>query len=375
MNIAVNTRLLLKGRLEGIGRFTFETLKRITVNHPEHKFYFLFDRPYDKSFIFSDNVYPLVIPPQARHPLLFYIWFDFSLPHILKKINADIFVSTDGYLSLKTDVKQLAVIHDLNFEHYPKDVPFLVRKYFKYFFPRFARKAQRIMTVSEFSKQDIRNLYNVSPDIIDVAYNGANEIFKPIEDNFKKEVRNKFTCGKDFFLFVGALHPRKNIKNLLDAFDIFKQNNSDFKLLIVGGKQWWTSELQHSYNKMKYKDDVVFTGRVNNEELVNIMGSAFALTYMSYFEGFGIPIIEAFSCKTPVITSNVTSMPEISGDAVLYANPFNPKEIAEKMIEITEDTELRNQIAEKGFERAKLYSWDKTADALWRSIEKCVHIA
>jgi len=375
LNIAVNTRLLLKGRLEGIGRFTFETLKRITVNHPEHKFYFLFDRPYDKSFIFSDNVYPLVIPPQARHPLLFYIWFDFSLPHILKKINADIFVSTDGYLSLKTDVKQLAVIHDLNFEHYPKDVPFLVRKYFKYFFPRFARKAQRIMTVSEFSKQDIRNLYNVSPDIIDVAYNGANEIFKPIEDNFKKEVRNKFTCGKDFFLFVGALHPRKNIKNLLDAFDIFKQNNSDFKLLIVGGKQWWTSELQHSYNKMKYKDDVVFTGRVNNEELVNIMGSAFALTYMSYFEGFGIPIIEAFSCKTPVITSNVTSMPEISGDAVLYANPFNPKEIAEKMIEITEDTELRNQIAEKGFERAKLYSWDKTADALWRSIEKCVHIA
>jgi hypothetical protein len=155
MKIAVNTRLLLKNKLEGIGWFTFETLKRITEQHPEHEFYFIFDRKYDDSFIFSKNVKPIIIPPQARHPFLFFLWFEFSIPYILKRLKADVFLSPDGYLSLSSKTKQVAVIHDLNFEHNPNDVPFLVRKYFKFFFHRWAKKATRIVTVSEYSKKDI----------------------------------------------------------------------------------------------------------------------------------------------------------------------------------------------------------------------------
>src|ERR1035437_5428435 len=112
MNIAVNTRLLLKDRLEGMGMVMFETLKRITNQHPEHHFFFIFDRDYDEEFLFADNITPIIIGPQARHPVLFYLWFEYSIPRILKDIKADLFLSPDGYLSLSTKIKSLPIIHD-----------------------------------------------------------------------------------------------------------------------------------------------------------------------------------------------------------------------------------------------------------------------
>ena len=135
MRIAVNTRFLLKSKLEGFGWFTFETLKRMTMNHPEHEFIFFFDRPYDDKFIFSDNITPVVLPPMARHPILFKIWFNKSVTWALKKYKADVFFSPDGYLSLKTDIPQIGVIHDLNFEHFPNDIPPTPRKYLLKYFP------------------------------------------------------------------------------------------------------------------------------------------------------------------------------------------------------------------------------------------------
>ena len=234
MKIAVNTRLLLKGKLEGIGWFSFESLRRICESHPEHEFIFIFDRPYSSEFIFSDNITPVVIGPPARHPFLFLIWFELSIPYILKKYQVDLFLSPDGYLSLRTKVPSISVIHDLNFEHYPKDLPFLAFKYYKLFFPRFAKKAQRIITVSEYSKQDIINLYQIDSQNIDVAYNGVKEIYYDIGEYQKQITRNEVSNGNPYFIFVGALHPRKNLVGLLSAFDLFKKNNdSDIQLIIV----------------------------------------------------------------------------------------------------------------------------------------------
>ena len=122
MRIAINTRFLLKDKLEGIGWFTFEVVKQLVTNHPEHEFIFLFDRPYDKSFVFAKNVTPVVINPPARHPLLWYWWFEWSVPYALKKHKIDLFFSPDGYLSLKTNVPTVIVMHDLAFEHHPEDV-------------------------------------------------------------------------------------------------------------------------------------------------------------------------------------------------------------------------------------------------------------
>lgn len=374
MQIVVNTRLLLPNKLEGIGWFTYETLKRITNDHPEHHFIFLFDRDFDEEFIFAGNVTPLILSPQARHPVLFYIWFEFSVGSILNKLKPDLFLSPDGYLSLRANCRQLAVMHDLNFEHYPKDLSFLVRKYYKYFFPRFAKKATRIATVSEFSKQDLVKTYGTPAEKIDVVYNGCNTLYTPITEDLKKAAKDKYGKGADYFLFVGALHPRKNISRLFKAFDQFKStHSSNVKLVIVGVKYYWTSEIKNTYIGMKHKDDVVFTGRLSSEELKNVLASALALTYVPYFEGFGIPIIEAMNCDTAVITSNITSMPEVAAGAALLVDPFSVDSIAEGMAKMYTDENLRHSFIEKGRKRRTDFSWDKTADALWKSIEKAAY--
>jgi glycosyltransferase involved in cell wall biosynthesis len=371
MNIVVNTRLLIKNKLEGIGWFTYESFKRITAQHPEHHFYFVFDRPYDSGFIFSENVTPIVLPPQARHPVLFCIWFDFQLPRLLKKLNPDVFVSPDGYISLRTKYKTLAVIHDLNFEHYPADLPYLIRKYYCYFFPRFAARANRIATVSEFSKQDIVKQYQISDKKIDVVYDGSNEQYKPLSGSEITKVRETYAGGAPYFLFVGALHPRKNLANLFRAFDHFKKNTpNDVKLLIVGEKKWWTKDISDTFESMTHNGDVVFCGRRKMSELTKIVGGALAITYVSYFEGFGIPIVEAFCSDVPVITSQVTSMPEVAGDAALLVDPFDPTSIAEAMHRVYADNDLRVELIRRGHERKGLFNWQRTADLLWESIEK-----
>ncbi|NVO03347.1 MAG: glycosyltransferase family 4 protein [Bacteroidetes bacterium] len=373
MKILVNTRLLLKNKLEGIGWFSFETLKRITQQHPEHEFIFAFDREFDQEFIFSDNISPIILKPQARHPFLFYLWFEHAIAKALKKSKADLFLSPDGFLSLSTKTKSLGVIHDINFEHYPKDLPWIITKYYQHYFPKFAQKADRIATVSEFSKMDICEKYNINPQKIDVVYNGANEIFKPISDQEKQETKKKYSKNEDYFIYVGALHARKNLVNLFKAFDKYRySNNTKVNLLIVGEKKWWTPEINAAYENLCFKEKVIFTGRLQSDELAKVMASALALTYVSYFEGFGIPIIEAFNSGVPVITSNVTSMPEVAKDAALLVNPFSVESIESAMKSITYDENLRKSLIEKGNLRKLDFSWQKSADALWSSVLKTI---
>ncbi|MGC9353453.1 MAG: glycosyltransferase family 4 protein [Mariniphaga sp.] len=371
MRIAVNTRLLLKGKLEGIGWFSSETLKRIVRNHPEHQFIFIFDRPYAEEFIFAENVTPVVVGPPARHPVLFYIWFELRIPQVLKKVQADVFLSPDGYLSLRTKVSQLAVIHDISFAHRPEDIPAMKRWYYNFFFPRFARKAARIATVSNYSKTDIIQTYRIDAEKIDVVYDGCNEDFRPFSNEEQKLIRGKYTVGVPYFLFVGALHPRKNVAGLLKAFDAFKTGTGRReKLLIVGGEMHKTGEIADTWQKMQFKNDVVFTGRVAQEELYGIFGAALALTFVPFFEGFGIPILEAMHAGIPVICSNTTSMPEVGGDAVLYVEPGNVKQIAEAMAKIASDSDLRDELIALGSTQKQNFSWNKTAGLLWESIKQ-----
>ena len=272
---------------------------------------------------------------------------------------------------MRTDVKSIAVIHDLNFEHYPEFIKPVVRYYYKIFFHRFAKKAAHIATVSEYTKQDIVSLYGIPADNIDVVYNGSHDLYKPISEQEKVDTRKQFTNGEAYFIFIGSLHPRKNLTNLFKAFDVFKaKNNTNTKLVIVGNKKWWKGEIADTFEAMKYKNDVVFTGWQAPDILNKLLASALALTYISYFEGFGIPIVEAFNSETAVITSDVTSMPEIAGNAALLVVPFNIASIAEAMAKINSDEVLRKELIENGKIRRALYSWDKTAAKLWEVVEK-----
>jgi glycosyltransferase involved in cell wall biosynthesis len=170
---------------------------------------------------------------------------------------------------------------------------------------------------------------------------------------------------------VGALHPRKNIINLFKAFDLFKkENDCDTKLLIVGEEYWWNDEIKATFESLQFKNDIVFTGHVQSSELNQIYGAGLALTFVSYFEGFGIPLVEAMKCELPILSSNATCLPEVAGDAAIYADPFSVKEIADGMGKLANDETLRNTLAQKGKERSKEFSWDKTAKTVWKSIEK-----
>ena len=374
MRIVVNAQCLIKDKLEGLGWFSYEVLKRITVQHPEHEFIFVFDRKWDDSFIFSKNVKPVILYPPSRHPILWHLRFNELFPFLLLKYKADLFLSTDGWMPLYTNVKTVNVIHDINFEYYPKDIPFWYRNYYKFYFPRFARKATRLATVSEYSKADISKRYNIPAEKIDVVYNGCNEKFSAIDSLQKDKTRLEFSNNCDYFVFVGSLHPRKNLINLFKAFDIFKNNITDskIKLLIVGEKRWWTEEINNTYENLNHKEDIIFTGRVNEEQLNRLIGSALAMTYVSYFEGFGIPIIEAYNCETPLITSNVTSMPEIAGDAALLIDPFLPESISNAMIQIATNESLRQTLIDKGRMQRQKFSWQRSADLLWKCIEKAL---
>ena len=373
MLIAVNTRFLIKDKLEGIGWFTYETMKRLTRNHPEHTFLFLFDRDWDPEFIFSDNIIPVKVWPPARHPYLWKYWFDYAIPQVFKKYKPDVFISTDGFLSLKTHVPTLLVIHDLGFEHYPEHTPGIVSKYYRKFTPLYAKKAARIITVSQFSKDDIVKHYHTDPKKIDVAHNGANELYIVLPEEEKVITRQNFAGGKNYFVYVGSVHPRKNVKNLLRAFELLKKENAtDHKLVIVGRMAWKTDETQEVYDNMQFKDDVIFTGHLQLNDLTRIVASADAFVFPSLFEGFGIPVLEARVCGVPVITSDRTSLPEVAGDKAMY---FNPDDI----------TDIKNAMEEFLFNRTKYlpttidiqnvkqeFNWDRSANIIFNAALQCL---
>jgi len=371
--IVVNTRLLLPNKLEGIGWFTYETLNRIVQDHPEVDFHFIFDREFSDEFVFGSNVTPHIIYPSARHPFLFYAWFEWRIPPLLRKLKADMFLSPDGYLSLNSEKKQLAVIHDINFEHYPQHLPIAARYYLRYYFPKFAEKAHRIATVSEFSKNDIVGEYGVDPTKIDIVYNGAGDAFQPISAAEKVTQQAQYADGHPYFIYVGALQPRKNIALLLKAFDAFKKKHQlPYKLLLSGEKKWWNSEQEKAFSQMNYKDDVRFLGRLDQVALAKALAGAEALTYISFFEGFGIPLVEAMKCHVPIVTSGVTSMPEVAGEAAVYCSPFDQDSIAQAMEEVIQP-DRKAQLIAAGKERHHQFSWEHTANRLWKSIELCLN--
>ncbi len=369
MRIGVNTRLLLAGKMDGIGWFTAETLQRIVRAHPEHEFFFFFDRKPDDCFIYADNVHPVVLCPQARHPVLWWLFFEGSVRWALKHYKIDLFLSPECYMSLGSDVPTLTVFHDINYEHTRDNLKPSHQRYMNYFSPRFARRSTRIATVSEFSKQDIEETYHIDSDKIDVVYDGAHEGYRPLGAFEQQQVREKYTHGCPYFIFVGTIIKRKNLATVLTAFDQYKiRTQNDMKLVVVGHKVWWQDELKSAYDQMKHQEDVVFIGWANSAQLVELMGSATALVYPSLFEGFGIPIIEAFHAEVPVITSNCTSMPEVAGDAAILVEPTDVGMLTDALQRVASDDALRKNLVGKGRHQREKFSWDLTAEKLWDSM-------
>jgi glycosyltransferase involved in cell wall biosynthesis len=370
-HIAVNTRLFLPGKTEGISRFAEEVLRRMVNNHPEVKFSFFFDRKFDERFIFGPNVQPYVIPPQSRHPILWYLWFHVQLPKYLKKLKADLFFSPELYLSSYREIPQIPVMHDLAYEHSPEDVGKMASAYLRHFSPIYASWAEKILTVSDFSKQDIVKLYGIEPEKIELAYNGCSEVFQALPPQAQEEVRQKYSGGKPYFLFVGTLNPRKNIESLLEAFDLFKENDpGDHLLLIAGRKGWKYQKALNVYESMKFKDSVHFTGFVEDDELSRLYAAARAFVFVPHLEGFGIPLLEAMQCQTAIICGDNSALPEVVGKAALKVGATDIPSLARSMEKLAKDESLRANLIAEGIRQKEKFSWQQTYERVWSAISQ-----
>ena len=365
MRIAINTRLLVKGKMDGIGWFTYETTRRIVEAHPEHTFYLLFDRQPVLDFVFADNAVPVVLLPPARHPVLWWMFFEVAVSMALKRYHIDLFLSPDGFLPLHSNVPSLAVIHDINFEHFNDNLRPSHQRFMTHFFPRYARHATRIATVSEYSKKDISKTYGIDSKRIEVVYDGAHVCYRPHTEEEKTAIRQCYTDGHPYLIFISTILKRKNLANLLLAFDSVKDTDTKgLKLVVVGNRVWWQDELAAAYDGMRHREDIIMPGHVEPAELAALLSASEALVYPSYFEGFGIPILEAMHAETAVVASCTTSMPEVGGDAVLYIDPSSPADIAHAIKQL-DDSMLRDSLIARGRQQREKFSWDRTADLLW----------
>jgi len=374
LNIAVNTRLLIKGKLDGLGWFSNEILQRIVRNNPEVNFHFIFDRPFDQQFIFGPNVIPHIIGPPARHPLLYMVWFQFSIKRLLNKIKPDLFISPDGQIPLNTSIPTMNVIHDINFLYYPQDFDIFGRNYYNFFFPKYAKSANRIITVSEFSKQDICRNYHIPEEKISVIHNGIKPEFYPGSLSEKLAARQFFLNGAPYFIFVGTLIRRKNVCGLLNSFELFKERyHLPHKLLIVGNKQWWTAEMESTLTRLKHRTDIEFIGHLEPAKLRQAYIGANALVFIPHFEGFGVPVAEAMQCGIPVIGAQTSAIPEVGGQALLYVNPNEPDEVADALHILSEDSDFADDLVQCGLLQCKNFSWDNSAVEFWNISQEVIN--
>jgi glycosyltransferase involved in cell wall biosynthesis len=369
MRIAVNAIFLQKDKLEGYGHYVQEVFSRIVQQHPDHEFIFVFDRAYDKSFIFGPNVKAIVVRPAARYALSFKIWYDITAPLALHKYKPDVWIQPYGFCSLTSKIPQVLIVHDLTFLHFPHFIPWHQRWFYQMFTKKFLHKAESIVTVSDYSKKDMVDHFKIMNEQVKVIYGAADKKFVPLSWQEKEKVKETFSGGKEYFLCTGGIHPRKNLMTLLKAFSLFKKwQHSNMKLLVVGRLAWQYEDILEKLKTYKYREDVLLLGYLPNEQLVSITAAAYAMVYPSFFEGFGLPIIEAMQCEVPVITSNTSSMPEIGGEAAMYANPNDPDDLAKQMLHIYKDEILRNRLITAGKIQAAKFNWDKAANEFWEII-------
>lgn len=362
MVIAINTRFLVADHLEGIGWYTYELCQELVRQHPEDQFLFFFDRPYPPEFIFGSNVKPIVLSPQSHRYGLWYFWLEWQAARMLRKYRADVFFSPDNFLILRSKTPTLMTIHDIAYVHYPKLITRMSRWHYRNFQARYLQRADHIIAVSEFTRQDVLQHFPIDSDKITAIPNGFRGIFGPLTTAKKIAIQEEYSLGQDYFFYLGSLHPRKNLSRLIEAYDVFrKKTSAPVKLLIGGRMAWQTDEIKATWEKTAFQEDIHFLGFLPDEQLAAVMGAALALTYVSLFEGFGLPVLEAMQAGVPVLSSNTSSLPEVAGDAAVLVDPLDVEAIAEGMKTIWQSPELRQALITKGKLQVAKFSWAKAA--------------
>lgn len=375
ISIGINLRFL-QTTISGIGKYVLELVNALSQKDVKNK-YFLYE--YDHTNVIrpveKENFSYLILKLHTKMRSMRIFLEQFLFSRFIKNQGLDVFHGPSFMLPVfkPKGTKCVITVHDLTFLRYPESFTFETKLYYKLFFRQSIKNADMIIADSQATKDDIMLYYHVPKNKIKVIYLGVDKAFTPVADKFHvAKVQKKYALPKKFFLFTGLLSPRKNIEGVLRAFnslniDLYKE----YHFVIVGGKGWLYDPIFKYVEEHNLKERVHFTGYIDEGDLPVFYTLAEALVFPSFYEGFGLPILEAMACGCPVITSNISSMPEVAGDAALLVDPKNTQNILTAMEKIVSDKELRKKLVEKGYEQAKQFTWEKTAEetlALYKQV-------
>ncbi|MCX7918581.1 MAG: glycosyltransferase family 4 protein [bacterium] len=362
MRIGINTLFLLPGKVGGTETYVRGLLYGLTKIDSQNEYILFTNRENHDSFDFKlPNFKRILCNFSSRIKATRVFWEQAILPKLGLKERIDL-LHSPGYVGpLSIDSHTIVTIPDMQYKYYPENFSTFRLWYWQYFIPRSAKKADRIITLSEYSKKDIAMLLNIPRDKIIVTYPASKFDIFELSIPSNEKIQTKYNLKAPFILSVASLLPHKNFKRLLEAYArIADQCNVD--LVLVGLKLQSLSAIQEHIKQYKINPNrVLILGYIGDPDLAGLYQLAELVVHPSLFEGFGIPVVEAMKFGCPVIAANRTALPEIIGDAGLLIDPENPQAIAEAIHAILTQPVLRKQLIEKGYQRAKLFVWEKMA--------------
>lgn len=346
------TETYLRGLLKGLSKIDIKNQYIIFTNRENHG---TFD-------IKQDNFSEILCDVPAKFRSLRIFWEQVLLPFYIKKHRIDV-LHSPGYVSpVWAKCAKVVTIHDMQYFYYPEYFPKAKLLYWRYLIPLSARNSDLVVTVSNNSKIDIINLLNIPAEKVIITYEASKFFIDGLNNTWSdNNTFCKHNIKRDYILSVASLLPHKNLDKLIEGFGLLA-NKVEHQLVLVGLKGCALNTIRDAIKKKGIKQDrVLLLGYVSDNELVTLYKKASLFVLPSLFEGFGIPLLEAMSLGCPVAASNRTSIPEVVGDAGVLFNPKDSKEIAQKIYSILYDSKLRDDLIKKGYERAKMFSWEKMA--------------
>ncbi len=295
------------------------------------------------------------------------VWHRLKIPFPVDLLTGplDIFHSPDFVLPPVRQATTILTVHDLGFLLYPECADQRLRAYLEQAVPRSVARADYIVADSENTKNDLVCLLDADPDRVSVIPGGVDSRFQPAPQSAVADVRRTYGLEHPYVLAVGVIEPRKNFPRLIEAFARFRrQADQPYQLVIAGGKGWLSDETYREAERSAFASDIRFTGYVPDAHLPALYSGARVFAYPSLYEGFGLPVLEAMACGTPVVCANTSSLPEFAGDAAYLVPPEDPGAIASALETVCGEDGLRNQLHQRGCERARAYRWERSAERL-----------
>jgi len=368
MKIAVHGSHLCQEREDGNQTYILNLFRAIREIDRVNQYTFYYNKPSAKK-VEASNFYHKI----HQAPLM---WTQRVFPFLLRRDKPDILFMPIQMLPFLKAKKQKSVvtIHDLAFLLYPETFPPKDAFLHKLYVREAINKADHLIAITEATKQDIIKFYNINPAKITVVYHGVDKdrfrLMQKGEENLIAEVKTKYNITKPYLLYIGNVQPRKNIQGLIKAYQQLRANTKhNYQLVIAGAKAWLVDEVMKEIGN-SYRDDIIFTGRFEDAELTPLLWGADLFVLPSFYEGFGLPILEAMACGVPTVVSDTPSLVEVGGKASLSFDPHNIDDMAKVLDNILSDDKLRKKIRKLGLKRVAEFSWDRCAKETVKIIEQ-----